>query len=48
MDYDTPSFSFLQILFIGLRGVIGTFLLHGLLTDLTLWSLANILSDQRL
>lgn len=37
MDYDTPSFSFLHILFISffirLRRVIGTFLLHGLLTD---------------
>ena len=33
MDYDTPSFSFLQIFFIGERRIIGTFLLHGLLTD---------------
>ena len=48
MDYDTPSFLFLQILFIGCRGVIETFLLHGLLTDLALRPLANILSDQRL
>lgn len=37
MDYDTPFFRFFvffsSFFFIGLRRVIGTFLLHGLLTD---------------
>ena len=51
MDYGTPSFLFLHILFIGifssfffigLRGVIGTFLLHGLLTDFHGFGLAAI------
>ena len=56
MDYDTPSFSFLHILFIGffssdnaeLSELSCSMDYSRIFTDLTLRPLANILSDQRL